>query len=69
VNKPVDLYYFLFMHTHIFIFLFFYLFYLFIMFFRLGPAQPSWAGPDPASPARSLAQTSDPAGPHQARVI
>jgi len=34
------------------------------MFLGLGPAQPSWAGLDPASPARSLAQTSDPAGPH-----
>jgi len=28
----------------------------------LGPAQPTWAGLDPASPARSLAQASDPAG-------
>jgi hypothetical protein len=35
----------------------------------LGPAQPMWAGLDPASPARSLAQTSDPAGLHEARVI
>jgi len=45
------------MHTHIFLFLFF-IFY----FFGLGPAQPIWAGLDPASPARSLAQASDPAG-------
>jgi len=29
----------------------------------LGPAQPTWAGLDPAGPARSLAQASDPAGP------
>jgi len=28
----------------------------------LGPAQPTWAGLDPASLARSLAQASDPAG-------
>jgi hypothetical protein len=35
----------------------------------LGPAQPTWAGLDPASPARSLAQASDLAGPHEARVI
>ena len=54
------------MHTHIF--LFFYFFLLF-MFLGLGPAQPTLAGLDPASPARSLAQASDPAGPHAARVI
>jgi hypothetical protein len=63
---------FLFMHTHFFIFstlfyfsaflLFFYYFY-FIFIFLLVPAQPTWAGLDPASPARSLAQASDPAGP------
>jgi hypothetical protein len=35
----------------------------------LGPAQPTWAGLDPTSPAWSLAQASDPAGPHEARVI
>jgi len=35
----------------------------------LGPAQPTWAGLDPASPALSLAQASDPTGPHEARVI
>jgi len=46
------------MHTHIFsIFYFFLLF----MFLGLGPAQPTWAGLDPTSPARSLAQASDPA--------
>jgi hypothetical protein len=28
----------------------------------LGPAQPTWAGLDPASPARPLAQASGPAG-------
>jgi hypothetical protein len=32
----------------------------------LGPAQPTWAGLDPASPARSLAQASDPAGQRHA---
>jgi hypothetical protein len=32
------------------------------MFLGLGPAQPTWAGLDPTSPARSLAQASDPAG-------
>jgi len=41
------------MHIH---FLFFF------YFFLLGLAQPTWAGLDPASPARSLAQASDPAG-------
>ena len=43
-----------------FIFYFYLFFYLFI--FWLGPAQPIWAGLDPANPARSLAQASDPAG-------
>ena len=33
------------------------------MFLGLGPAQPTWAGLDPAGPARSLGQASDPAGP------
>ena len=28
----------------------------------MGPAQPIWAGLDPANPARSLAHASDPAG-------
>jgi len=28
----------------------------------LGPAQPTWAGLDPGSPARPLAQASGPAG-------
>jgi len=28
----------------------------------LGPAQPTWVGLDPASPARPLAQASGPAG-------
>jgi hypothetical protein len=45
-----------------------YIFYFFLIFWGLGPAQPTWAGLDPASPARSLAQASDPAGPHEARV-
>jgi len=36
---------------------------------ELGPAQPTWAGLDPASPAWSLAQASDLTGPHEARVI
>jgi len=30
-----------------------------MIFLGLGPAQPIWAGLDPASPARSLAQASD----------
>ena len=57
---------FLFMHTHNFYFFYFFyfsifLFYLFIIYF-LG------AGLDPTSPAQSLAQASDPDGPHEARV-
>jgi len=56
---------FLFVHTHLFYYVFFY-FFIFLFFliyiFGLGPAQPTWAGLDPASPARSLAQASDPAG-------
>jgi len=40
----------------------FFIFLFFIYIFGLGPAQPTWAGLDPASPARSLAQASDPAG-------
>jgi len=46
------------------IFLFFYFFY----FLGLGPAQPTWAGLHPTSPARSLAQASDPTGQHEAHV-
>jgi len=34
-------------------------YFIFFYFFGLGPAQPTWAGLDPASPARSLAQASD----------
>ena len=60
---------------HIFLFFIFYMFiflyfpFFIFYFFGLGPAQPTWAGLDPASPAWSLAQASDPAGPHEARVI
>jgi hypothetical protein len=43
---------FIFMHAHILLFL------LFFIFLGLGPAQPIWAGLDPASPARSLTQAS-----------
>jgi len=73
VNKPVNLYYF-YPCIHIF-FLFFYfsispIFYFsifyFLLFLGLGPAQPTCS---PAGPAWSLAQASDPAGPHEARVI
>jgi hypothetical protein len=64
LNKPIKIN--LNIWMHIFYFLFFIFFYF---FFGLGPAQPTWAGLDPVSPARSLAQTSDPAGPHEARVI
>jgi len=39
------------------------------LFLGLGPAQPTWAGLSPAGPAWSLAQASDPAGLHEARVI
>ena len=53
---------------HAYFFLFFICLYFYIFYF-LGWAQPTWAGLDPASPAWSLAQASDPAGPHEARVI
>jgi hypothetical protein len=53
--------YFLFFST----FFYFSVFYFFI-FLGLGPTQPTWAGLDPASPARSLAQASDPAGQRHA---
>jgi len=56
VNKPINLHYF-YSCIHIF-----YFSVLFFIFYGLGPAQPIWAGLDPASPARSLAQASDPAG-------
>jgi hypothetical protein len=46
------------MHTYFLFFFYFSVFYFFIF----------WAGLNPASPARSLAQASDPAGPHEARV-
>jgi len=38
------------------------------MFLRLAPAQPTWAGLDPAGQAWSLAQASDPAEPQHART-
>jgi len=44
---------------HIF---FYFVIFLFFYFFGLGPVQPMEAGLDPANPARSLAQASDPAG-------
>jgi hypothetical protein len=47
-------------------FFFIFLFFIFLFFLGLGPTQPTWAGLDPASPARSLAQASDPAGPRHA---
>jgi hypothetical protein len=47
----------------IFLFLLLFLFFFFFIFLGLGPAQPTWAGLDPA---RSLAQASDPAGPQHA---
>jgi len=53
VNKPINLHYF-YSCIHIF-----YFSVLFFIFYGLGPAQPIWAGLDPA---RSLAQASDPAG-------
>jgi hypothetical protein len=47
------------MHAHIFLLCYFS---IFSIFFGLGPVQPMGAGLDPASPAWSLAQASDPAG-------
>jgi hypothetical protein len=43
-------FYFYTFYFFIFIFLFFYI------FLGLGPAQPTWAGLDPAGPARPLAR-------------
>jgi hypothetical protein len=58
------------MHTHIFLFFYFSYFFIFSIFlfyyFFLGAGPSSahmgWAGLDPAGPAWSLAQASDPAG-------
>jgi len=65
LNKP-NKNKFKYMHAYFlfFICLYFFIFYFlfFLFFWGLGPAQPTWAGLDPASPARSLAQASDPAG-------
>jgi hypothetical protein len=44
------------------IFFYFVIFLFFYYFFGLGPVQPMGAGLDPASPAWSLAQASDPPG-------
>jgi len=77
VNKPINLHYF-YSCIHIFLFFLFlcFLFFLFFWaglvpaqhnFFGQGPAQPIGAGLNPASPARSLAQASDPAGPKLTR--
>jgi len=60
------------MLKHIFLFFYFSIslfFYLFFLFVGLGPAQPTWVGLSPAGSAWSLAQASDPAGLHEARVI
>jgi hypothetical protein len=61
------------MLKHIFFYfsisLFLFYFYFILLFLGLGPAQPTWAGLSPAGPAWSLAQTSDQAGLHEARVI
>jgi len=54
INSYLYLY---FLHTQILLFFIF-----FIYIFGLGPAQPTWAGLDPANPARSLAQASELAG-------
>jgi hypothetical protein len=55
---------------------YFYTFYCFIFYFllffwgwaQLNPHGLGWAVPSRPGPARSLAQASDPAGPHEARV-
>jgi len=44
-------------------------YFLFFLFLGLGPAHPTWAGLDPASPARSLAQASDPAGQKSKKAL
>jgi len=54
------------MHTHFYFYFYFSIFLYY--FFWVGPAQSIWAGLGPASPAPSLAQASDPAGQHEARV-
>jgi hypothetical protein len=67
LNKP-NKNKFRYMHAY-FLFFYFFIFFLFfyyLSFLGLGPAQPTWVGLDPASPARSLAQASDPAGPQHA---
>jgi len=63
------------MYTHFlfflpFLFFCFSIFLIFNFFLGLGLTQPTWAGLDPAGPARSLVQASDPAGPseQEARV-
>jgi len=63
LNKP-NKNKFKYMHAYFFIFyMFIFLYFPFFIFYFF------WAGLDPASPAWSLAQASDPAGPHEARVI
>jgi hypothetical protein len=56
------------MHAYFIFFYFLFLFYLFI-YLGLGPTQPTWAGLDPASPTRSLAQASDPDGQRHAQRV
>jgi hypothetical protein len=41
------------MHTHIFLFFYFFYFLYFLLFLGPGPAQPTWAGLDPADPLGS----------------
>jgi len=55
-------------YFYTFYFFIFSVFYFFI-FLGLGPAQPTWAGLGPASPARPLAQTSGPAGLSSTRAL
>jgi hypothetical protein len=51
------------MHEHIF------LIFNFFNFFGLGPSQPMWAGLDPASPTRSLAQANELAEQSNTRAL
>jgi hypothetical protein len=73
-NKFIFIFY-LYIHTSLFFYFFTFYFSIFLflflflfLFFGLGPAQPIWAGLDPASLARSLAKARDLAGLSPARV-
>jgi hypothetical protein len=70
MNKPINLHYFYSCIPYFFYFsILFFIFLLIVFGAGSSSAHMGWARPSQPSPALSLAQASDPTGPHEARVI